>query len=260
MNDNLANMGSAQVRRIEVAGESFIEKINASPIEYHFYHNAAETLRAAGVDIPNLITSNETNHYLLLEFIPLPVAQEEIAHDDVLKVLANLHCQCRHSHYAFRRHTWSEQANEQAIELLQLSGAGAVQLITLQKRSDEIFSSEALISGDSNAGNWGRRTNGGLVLFDWERFGLGSPAIDLAPLIKGMGHWAEYESIARRYKNFCPRVRIEKLTREIALSKAWIATEVINILFSTAKPELNLYLNWYRNFLPAWLKEIARKI
>ncbi len=38
--------------------------------------------------------------------------------------------------------------------------------------------------------------------------------------------------------------------REIIISQARIATEVICILLSRSKPELNLYLTWYRNVLP----------
>ncbi|WP_390909508.1 phosphotransferase family protein [Pantoea ananatis] len=52
---------------------------------------------------------------------------------------------------------------------------------------------------NTNAGNWGKRENGELVLFDWERFGPGSPATDLAPLVKGMGREEDYRAIARRY-------------------------------------------------------------
>jgi len=61
-----------------------------------------------------------------------------------------------------------------------------------------------LVSGDSNAGNWGKRESGDLVLFDWERFDKGSPAIDLAPLIKGMGTKQMFMALSERYYQLTP--------------------------------------------------------
>ncbi len=261
MNDNLAKMGSARVSLVDFAGKKCIEKLNVSPVEYQFYHGASAALKAAGVHTPDLITSRESNHSLLLEFIPLSVTQEELVADQgVIKMLACLHHQPGHSNYIFRQHTWSEHAGEQAIRLLGFSGAPARLLVKLQKMSHELFLPKALISGDSNAGNWGRRSNGELVLFDWERFGQGSPAIDLAPLIKGMGQWEEYRSIAERYTGLHPAFSTQELAREIAISKAWIVTEVVDILQRRSNPALGLYLNWYRNVLPLWLESLGKSL
>ncbi len=106
------------------------------------------------------------------------------------------------------------------------------------------------MSGDSNAGNWGRRENGDVVLFDWERFGKGSPAIDLAPLIKGMGTKQAMLSLAERYGQIARHSNPPALAREIAIAKAWIVTEVIVLLDERQKAEFPLYRDWYRAHLP----------
>ncbi len=89
-----------------------------------------------------------------------------------------------------------------------------------------------MISGDSNAGNWGQRENGELVLFDWERFSTGHVAIDLAPLIEGMGTFDDYLKVAGRYIKCAEKGETTELALDIGLAKAWIVVEVVNILVS----------------------------
>ncbi len=123
-----------------------------------------------------------------------------------------------------------------------------------------LFEKPCLISGDSNAGNWGRRENGERVLFDWERFGRASPAIDLAPLIKGMGTPQAFVQMAGRYRRFSSQYPVDELARDIAIAKAWIVTEVVTLLHERQKASLPLYLNWYRENLPDWLDKTVRLV
>lgn len=97
------------------------------------------------------------------------------------------------------------------------------------------------------------------MLFDWERFSTGHPAIDLAPLIKGMGTPEEYRHLAARYCRFNPRSEND-LTRDIALAKAWIVSEVITLLHQRQKADFPRFQHWYRGYLPDWLKQIETVI
>ncbi|MDI7660456.1 hypothetical protein QLZ26_10110 [Cronobacter universalis] len=80
-----------------------------------------------------------------------------------------------------------------------------------------------------------------------------SPAIDLAPLIKGMGTRRAFVELAERYNRFASRYNVNELARDIALAKAWIVTEVVILLHARQKAALPRYLNWYRENLPDWL-------
>nr|WP_286088676.1 phosphotransferase [Enterobacter chuandaensis] len=85
------------------------------------------------------------------------------------------------------------------MTLLDLPLRAERQMRCFQQAGSVLFHQECLISGDTNAGNWGRRKNGDAILFDWERFGTGSPAIDLASLVKGMGSRQGITQLAERY-------------------------------------------------------------
>ena len=91
------------------------------------------------------------------------------------------------------------------------------------------------------------------MLFDWERFSTGSPAIDLAPLIKGMGTTHAFQALAGRYCRIADHATPRELGREIAIAKAWIVTEVVTLLAERQKTDLQRYLAWYRQHLPDWL-------
>lgn len=173
--------------------------------------------------------------------------------DEILATLNCLHRYTASPQWLYHNHAWSEYALEYSLRLLALPDKNARQLRRFRQCSDVLFGYQSLISGDSNAGNWGRRANGAVVLFDWERFGRGSPAIDLAPLIKGMGTKQAFIDLAERYCQLSGQQNFKALAREIAIAKAWIVTEVITLLYERKKSIFPLYLNWYKEHLPDWL-------
>ena len=175
-------------------------------------------------------------------------------------MIARIHRYPVNQSWSLKHHRWREDKTLNALELLKLPESAAAIVLDIAKLSACLFNSTMLISGDTNAGNWGIRQKGDAVLFDWERFGTGSPAIDLAPLIKGMGNISDFVHFAERYQDVSPQVISSTLAQEIAICKLWIVTEVIDILFTNNKAELDHYLNWYRSQLPAWLKEVQRFI
>ncbi len=50
------------------------------------------------------------------------------------------------------------------------------------------------------------------------------------------------------------------LTRDIALAKAWIVSEVITLLHQRQKADFPRFQHWYRGYLPDWLKQIETVI
>ncbi|CCN45263.1 Predicted choline kinase involved in LPS biosynthesis (fragment) [Vibrio nigripulchritudo MADA3029] len=143
---------------------------------------------------------------------------------------------------------------------LELPDVSVDALNHIQNTEHSIFTMQSFISGDTNNGNWGRRYNGELVLFDWERFGLGCPTIDLAPLVSGMGSIDAFEAIIEQYSKVDSyNLPTDPLTNLI-VAKTWIAVEVINILVSRDNPQKPKYLEWFNNTLPDWLYKMGNAL
>lgn len=258
--ENLAQMGAARVvKRINAAGITVIEKAPVSEVEYAFYHQVAPELKRAEILTPALLAADASSRALTLEAIALPVSQENVACDAIVSMLARLHRFAPDKNWHYHTHRWPDAQLELCLHLLALPEEAASVLRRCQRYSDKLFAEAGLISGDSNAGNWGQRENGEFVLFDWERFSTAHPAIDLAPLIKGMGTPEEYQRLAARYCRFNPRSEND-LARDIALAKAWIVSEVITLLHQRQKADFPRFQHWYRCYLPDWLKQIETVI
>ncbi|WP_368542576.1 phosphotransferase [Enterobacter soli] len=254
---DLSRMGAASV---VLSGQQVIEKHPVSAVERAFYQHVAPELKLAGINTPALIFLDVPLRKLRLEFIPHPLEQADVASDEALAMLGRLHRYPPHPQWLYHPHSWPALALEKSLSLLQLPEISARQLRFFQQHSDSLFSYPGLISGDSNAGNWGRRESGELVLFDWERFGTGSQAIDLAPLIKGMGTQPMFVDLAERYCRLTGHSDPGALAREIALAKAWIVTEVIVLLDAREKAAFSLYQGWYKEHLPGWLDAVVGMI
>ncbi|WP_044185869.1 phosphotransferase family protein [Phytobacter massiliensis] len=258
---DLSKMGTAKVVLSKSeCGHTVIEKCPVGEVEYSFYQYAATELNQAGIATPKLLSADATLRKLRMEYIPHKVEQFDVVNDDVIVMLGRLHCSPANSEWRYHTHLWSQLALEKSLILLALPDKSAQQLRLFKKCSDILFGDQNLVSGDSNAGNWGRRENGDLVLFDWERFGKGSPAIDLAPLLKGMGTKQTFIDIAERYCQLSFHHNFKELAREIAIAKAWIVTEVILLLNERQKAAFPLYLNWYKEHLPDWLDDAVKML
>lgn len=179
-------MGIAGVFKTQLRGQPCICKQGATKVEIDFYESMAPRLRQEGIHIPHLLCREGSDLYL--EFIPHRVPPEEIHRlPDTFNTLVRIHRYRGPVTGRLKQHQWTASQTEAALEWLQLPLSAARALRGIGRVSNELFDSQGLISGDANPGNWGRRENGELVLFDWERFGRGSPAMDLAPLVPGMG-------------------------------------------------------------------------
>ena len=253
--NELSQMGSARVRLIERQGQRCIHKQGANEVERAFYLTAAKTLSERGVLSPRLIQADADS--IVIEYIPHSVALEELTHSSqVFSQIAAIHQTPISSDWTLKQHRWSYHALRTAFQLLSLSSQEQNVLKKLQSQRHIIFDYPTLLSGDTNDGNWGRRENGELVLFDWERFSKGSPAIALVPLIKGLVDEEAMLRIVDSYMNVHKAMPREELFRHVIIAKAWIVVEVTNLLYERQKPQLQKYLDWFNANLPRWIRGV----
>lgn len=250
-------MGGASVNIQLLDGKPCIRKSGASPVERNFYQRAAPCL--PGINTPALLkVEGET---LFLEQIPHPVTLTQLHHNEqTFAQLASLHNANYQPDFAVKIHGWPLADTDEALSVLCLPEAVNEKIRHIQQVGHELFEKSCLISGDSNEGNWGTRNNGELVLFDWERFGYGSPAIDLAPLVPRMGSLAEYETIIERYLRHSSLLSGDRLLRHLVMAKCWLIIEVTNLLTRREKPQAQQYLEWYRQQVPRWLASVAHMV
>ncbi len=172
--------------------------------------------------------------------------------------LSRIHQSTYQPTFSVKKHHWKSCSTDRAMHTLNLPDITQGSIRAIQALSYELFEHTGLIFGDSNDGNWGTRENGELVLFDWERFGFGSPAIDLAPLVKGLGTIDAFESIVEKYSQHASTLPSKELERHLIIAKVWILVEVTNILTDRNKPSASMYFNWYRENVPSWLMSVEK--
>lgn len=128
-----------------------------------------------------------------------------------------------------------------------------------QQEAQSLFDPECPLSGDPNPANWGMRDDSSLVLFDWERYCLGTPALDLAITVPGLGDLANLRRVAAAYlhgeESQAPRTP-ERLAREIALAKVWSVVEFL------ARNSINdgrtaATIRWLQREFSRWFGELA---
>ncbi|MEZ9423144.1 phosphotransferase family protein [Vibrio lentus] len=255
--NDLSKMGSARVTLEELDGELCIRKQGAGGVEISFYQHAAQHL--SGVHSPKLLAVKGDDLYI--EYIPhsLKLTELQIT-SDVYQQLSRIHQSQYVPSSKVKEHCWHINETETALASLKLPLVTQDSLLCIQQLSDALFDHKTLVSGDANEGNWGRRDNGQIVLFDWERFGFGSPAIDLAPLVTRMGTLPDYERIVDQYLCHNTLIPREDLIKQLIIAKSWIAVEVTNILVTRNNPEASKYINWFRDQLPTWLASVEGRL
>ncbi len=251
--EDLANMGSASVSLSQFEEQLCIHKQNVSEVELGFYLYAARQLLT--VNTPKLLAVRDSS--LFLERIPNRITLDSLVADQrSFQQLAAIHTSDYQPSFTVKEHSWKPESTEQALSVLDLPKSTQQSIRDIQAMSSQLFHQTTLISGDTNDGNWGTRANGDLVLYDWERFGYGSPAIDLAPLVTGLGSLGDYTSIVERYLRYNSTISIEALSKQLILAKCWLVVEVTNILVVRKKLNASLYINWYRENVPKWLDSV----
>lgn len=203
--DRLSGAGGSGAWRVSGARGAVIVKGSPDGRELHFYQCVAPQLRAGGVAIPELFWSGA--NWLVMEAVPHPLPRSRWEGDpDVLATLARLHDHATDLDLGALqpfRPQWTAEMTDAALSCLPAEERGALRssLLAIRERSGDLFAPRCFISGDPNPTNWGLRADGTVVLFDWERFGWGAPALDVAISMPGLPSpdgMAE-ERVASRY-------------------------------------------------------------
>lgn len=253
-------MGGGAVLRLRGGGRSVILKRSRGGVEPFVYTVARERLDAAGIELPRLYAAADDDgwRWLLLEDIPHPLPRERwLADGEVVGMLRRLHALDLAGLLPEGRYRpgWPREMTAQALSLLPAAGRDDLDALlgVARERATPLFEPRVPISGDPNPANWGLRHDGTLVLFDWERFTLGTAALDLAITVPGMGNAADYRAVAECYADDAD---VFALAAEIAVAKVW---SVVEFLAGCARGDTEpaFDLRPLLDAFPGWLHAVA---
>jgi len=263
--DHLGGHTRALVRCVWFEQKSLVIKATSNDREVSFYGTIAPVLRKEGVPIPDLEwIHQEAEHswMLVLEHIPLKLPRDRwLADPEILQALFRLHT------YSGRQQTdsvfhpvWSDEMTAGAASYFPEPIKEKLQHLLDQMRIKAVHLLEPLcwISGDPNPTNWGLRLNDQAILFDWERFGRGHPALDLAITIPGLGREADFHRVAAEYLKgrLGDNEGVMQLSRDIALAKTWTVVEFLHEVRSGETRD-GIELDWLLSSLPQWLIHVG---
>lgn len=262
----LSGLSRNIVRKVNTASKSVVLKKSIHPAELLFYKDVAPQLDSLDISTPKVefLFQSSTHYWLILEHIPLPFPRERWNSDDeVLSLLYRLHHSTEISgHEMMFKPAWPDTITDNAMSLLhskQLSTSSAAQFFTkAQQESANVLADTCWICGDPNPKNLGLRANGQIVLFDWERFGRGTPAVDIAITVLGLGNAASYRRAATKYlANRSIQMdsnEIAHLTHSVCVAKAWVIVDILSKV-ATNQVEYAPVIDRLLEYLPAWLEE-----
>lgn len=269
----LGGMGGGRVYRVRHPGGALIVKRTTRPAEPHLYRTLAPALARRGIGLPALAWAGRdgAGWWLILEDIPAPLPGERrLADPAALAMLRRLHTGAlapadlpRDGYHP----AWTARLDELALAALPPDARGplAPLLAGLREDNQALFAPTCPIHGDPNPANWGLRFDGSLVLYDWERLTLGTPALDLAITVPGLGDDAAYRRVAAAYLGAgdpAPHppgpAALDALARAIAAAKLWSVVEFLGGVATAAirpDPALAALLQG----VPAWVGRIAAR-
>jgi hypothetical protein len=223
---------SAWLYRLAYAWGTTVLKGPLQAREYAFYREVAPRLETLGVAVPHIMGWGEVEgeRWVLREaFAALLPSERRVADHAVLATLHQLHAlpvtfpipcpfvpqwQTIAAPYQLR-------VPAQTLDYLSQLGACHRQL----------FIPQCVIAGDPNAENWGLRSDGTVVLFDWDCIGYGTPARDLAVIVPGLGWPTLFQQVAAAYLAATPGktvASINQLAHDMIIAKAQVLAEYIN--------------------------------
>jgi aminoglycoside phosphotransferase (APT) family kinase protein len=237
-------LSGCAVYRVQLEDRNVVVKANVAPREAEFYRDFAPVLKAHGIRTPKLemITESGDETWLVIEHVPAPLPDQRwLADPHVLETLRKLH-EFKFDHapeFAFQP-TWTQAMNTHALQFLPKHLEEKLE--EFRALAQPLLEPRNLISGDPNPMNWGVLENGEPVLFDWDRFGLGTPALDLAITVPRLGSREEYAKVAATYRGKPD----DKLAREIALAKVWVIVDILGMVqvFELMRPYLSEIALW----------------
>jgi hypothetical protein len=257
--DRVSGQSRAKVWCARFERKTVVVKKTSADREVNFYRVTAPSLRKV-VPIPNVewIYQGDEYSWLVLEYIPRALPPERwLADPSILHTLYRLHC-CSESAQAMFRPMWSEEMSEVAALFFVDSIKKELEslLCRLRINAQHLFKPLCNISGDPNPTNWALRLDGEAVLFDWERFGRGHPALDLAITVPGLGREDDFHRVATEYLKVgdLATSNMVEWRRNIALAKVWSVVEFLYFVRVDARSDIDL--GGLLESIPAWLRDV----
>jgi hypothetical protein len=261
---------SQAVWRVQFPEQSVVVKRSAQPRESIFYAKVAPTLAALDIPIPHLEWSGRDadTFWLVLEDIPTPLPRVRWGADqEMLSVLRRLHQRLPlNLDLAFPPFEpgWSDAMTNEALACFPSAQARRLAPILqdLQLSHQTLFTPRCWISGDPNPTNWGLRDDETIVLYDWERFGKATPAIDLAITVPVLSDRAVFQAVATTYLELDGRSsslttqEIPFLTQEIIVARIWSIIEYLSD-YHTGAIARSSRIDILIQQIPAWMEKIV---
>lgn len=264
----LAGLGLGQVYSAHLGPRPAIIKIAPSPRERWFYQHLALPLARCGISTPLLLwagtlpaAQSPERSVIVLEKIPCLLPKTRWRADPgTLATLARLHSGTTLGRLPpgsmLKAEHWPAGMNEEAAQIFAKAEQAHMVLEQARRRSHTFLAPEHIVSGDPNGSNWGLRRIGQLVLFDWERVGLGSAALDLAGVAYGEPDDDELAAIARLYLSFRPGYRqlVGELVAKIKLARVCFAALLLSRHHRRERPLPAAVLDYYQGQFLAWAR------
>jgi hypothetical protein len=159
---------------------------------------------------------------------------------------------------------WTDAITDNVLTLLETAALPVEAIVRRwQQTYQHLFKPLGPISADPNPGNWGLREDGSPVLFDWERFSFGTPALDLAILIPGLPDRAAFYRYAENYLKLnqgdsqVTQESPEGLAGDIKVAKVWVVLEFLYMYVTGATGIPKAKVANLCESLPGWLESLA---
>lgn len=221
--------GQSGRRAFSVVGSrgSCVLKLDPHEIEQEFYARFAVEVSESGLGVPRLLGHSQ-DEYLLLEQVDTDL-EPNIEPQTLVAELHQFHTTVAvpRDDVLFQPQ-WPADLTSKALERLKISDR-AIWRLAEEYRIIALDTGppERVISGDPNPTNWGRRGRDQLVLFDWERFGVGQPELDVAIVMRGLPSRGEIEAVAGHYSALSGRGSPEDTYQRLVAWKVWTVLEFV---------------------------------
>lgn len=269
---DMGGLNSGEVYRLDFKTQSFIAKKVPHKREMDFYEQLVPTFNQAGILVPYLEWSGSTLKlpWVVIEHIPsaLPEYRWE-ADEEVIEYLAKIHNLPVTSKIPnLYRPVWDDSMNLRVLDCFdpkdhkKLTGL----LGPICAKAQHLFEPQCMISGDPNPKNWGLRTDGSLVQFDWQYIGLGTPALDLAISICSSENHNTCENVAKIYlqkttdEAFKHNTSVAELASSIMLGCVWNYIRFLDRYMAGKVNVSEKVIDHIAEFFPDWIsREISKR-
>lgn len=250
-------LGGQSGRRVfSVVGSrgSCVLKLDPHQIEQRFYTRFAVQVSESGLGVPRLLGHSQDAAHLLLERVDTDL-EPKIEAQSLVAELHQLHLAVAvpRDEMLFQPE-WPASLTSRALERLDVSDP-AIWRRTEECRITALHTRapESVISGDPNPSNWGRRGRDKLVLFDWERFGVGQPELDVAIVMRGLPSRGEIEAVASHYSALSGRGSPEITYQKLVAWKVWTVLEFVT---ERQIPARERSMQWLRLDFGQWIGSV----